>query len=403
MVKRPFEELKVIEYGEVISAPYCGRLLAGLGAEVIKVENPGSGDKARANGPFPDDVPHPEKSGLYLSLNANKIGVTLNLEKTKGKDLFKKLIKTADILVENSIRGYLDGLGLGYDTLKEINPRLVMVSITPFGQTGPYKDYKAYHINCCGAGGMSIGIGDPNREPLTMPLSQGGYEAGGNAAIAVMAALLARVKTGKGQFIDISEVEVWATTHAGQNVLTFAYRGLNGIRRGTHGGRFYPNEIFPCKDGYVSLITPQIEQWKRFIELLGTPEWSKSPRYRDRKSIAAQNPDEVNALIIPWMMARTKEEILKACQEKRVPCVPIYDIGEVLNHRQIKAMNFFVELDHPEAGKLQYPKGPCEFEKTNWEWTKAAPLLGENNAQVFGERLGYSQKEMDALKKSGVI
>jgi len=403
MVKRPFEELKVIEYGEVISAPYCGRLLAGLGAEVIKVENPGSGDKARANGPFPDDVPHPEKSGLYLSLNANKIGVTLDLEKKKGKDVFKKLIKTADVLVENSIRGYLDGLGLGYDTLKEINPRLVMVSITPFGQTGPYKDYKAYHINCCGAGGMSIGIGDPNREPLTMPLSQGGYEAGGNAAIAVMAALLARVKTGKGQFIDISEVEVWATTHAGQNVLTFAYRGLNGIRRGTHGGRFYPNEIFPCKDGYVSLITPQIEQWKRFIELLGTPEWSKSPGYRDRKSIAAQNPDEVNALIIPWMMARTKEEILKACQEKRVPCVPIYDIGEVLNHRQIKAMNFFVELDHPEAGKLQYPKGPCEFEKTNWEWTKAAPLLGENNAQIFGERLGYSQKEIAAMKKSGVI
>jgi crotonobetainyl-CoA:carnitine CoA-transferase CaiB-like acyl-CoA transferase len=338
-----------------------------------------------------------------LSLNANKIGVTLDLEKKKGKDVFKKLIKTADVLVENSIRGYLDGLGLGYDTLKEINPRLVMVSITPFGQTGPYKDYKAYHINCCGAGGMSIGIGDPNREPLTMPLSQGGYEAGGNAAIAVMAALLARVKTGKGQFIDISEVEVWATTHAGQNVLTFAYRGLNGIRRGTHGGRFYPNEIFPCKDGYVSLITPQIEQWKRFIELLGTPEWSKSPGYRDRKSIAAQNPDEVNALIIPWMMARTKEEILKACQEKRVPCVPIYDIGEVLNHRQIKAMNFFVELDHPEAGKLQYPKGPCEFEKTNWEWTKAAPLLGENNAQIFGERLGYSQKEIAAMKKSGVI
>ena len=403
MVKRPFEELKVIEYGEVISAPYCGRLLAGLGAEVIKVENPGSGDKARANGPFPDDVPHPEKSGLYLSLNANKIGVTLNLEKKKGKDVFKKLIKTADVLVENSIRGYLDGLGLGYDTLKEINPRLVMVSITPFGQTGPYKDYKAYHINCCGAAGMSIGIGDPNREPLTMPLSQGGYEAGGNAAIAVMAALLARVKTGKGQFIDISEVEVWATTHAGQNVLTFAYRGLNGIRRGTHGGRFYPNEIFPCKDGYVSLITPQIEQWKRFIELLGTPEWSKSPGYRDRKSIAAQNPDEVNALIIPWMMARTKEEILKACQEKRVPCVPIYDIGEVMNHQQIKAMNFFVELDHPEAGKLQYPKGPCEFEKTNWEWTKAAPLLGENNAQIFGERLGYSQKEIAAMKKSGVI
>ena len=403
MAKRPFEGLKVIEYGEVISAPYCGRLLAGLGAEVIKVENPGSGDKARANGPFPGDVPHPEKSGLYLSLNANKIGVTLNLEKKQGKDVFKKLIETADVLVENNIRGYMDGLGLGYETLKAINPRLVMVSITPFGQTGPYKDYKAYHINSCGAGGMSIGIGDPAREPLTMPLSQGGYEAGLSAATAVLAALLARAKTCKGQFIDISEVEVWATTHAGQYVLTFLYRGVTGIRRGTHGPQVYPCEIFPCKDGYISLIAPQIEQWVRFVEVLGNPEWSKEPRYRNRRAMAEEYPDEVNALITPWMMARTKEEILKACQDNRVPCVPIYDIKEVMDNRQIKAMNFFVELDHPEAGKLQYPKGPCLFEKTDWQWNKSAPLLGENNAQVFGERLGYSQKEMAAMKKSGVI
>jgi len=164
MSTRPFAGLKVIEYGEYISAPYCTRLLAGLGADVIKVEKTG-GDEARINGPFPKDIPHPEKSGLYLSLNANKKGVTLNLDKPKGKEVFKKLIANADVLVENNIRGCMDGLGLGYDVLKAINPKLVMVSITPFGQTGPYKDWKAYHINSCGAGGMSIGTGDPAREP----------------------------------------------------------------------------------------------------------------------------------------------------------------------------------------------------------------------------------------------
>jgi CoA:oxalate CoA-transferase len=402
-MKRPFNGLKVIEYGENISAPYCAKLLAGLGAEVIKVENPGSGDEARINGPFPKDIPDIEKSGLFLSLNTNKMGVTLNLNKKKGKEIFSRLIETADVLIENNAPGYMESLGLGYDTLKEINPRLVMVSITPFGQTGPYRDYKAYHINSCGAGGMSVGIGDPKREPLTMPLSQGGYEAGGNAAAALMAALLARRKTGKGQFIDISEVEVWATTHAGQNMMTFLYRGVAGIRRGIHGGRTYPNEIFPCKDGYVCVITPQLEQWKRLIEVLGNPEWNKNPKYNDRRTITGQTADEVNALMIPWMLAHTKEEIFKICQEKRVPCAPIYDIAEVLNHRQVKAMDFLVKLDHKEAGTFKYPKGPCTFEKTNWEWQTAAPLLGQDNEKVYYERLGFSKTELAAMKKSGVI
>ncbi len=228
---------------------------------------------------------------MFLSLNANKLGITLNLDKDKGKDIFKQLIEVADVLVENNAPGQMEELGLGYDSLKEINPRLVMVSITPFGQTGPYRDYKAYHINSCGAGGVSIGIGDPKREPLTMPLSQGGYQAGASAATAVMAALLARRKTGKGQYIDISEVEVWATTHVGNSLTTFPYRGVNGKRRGIHGPNTYPTEILPCKDGYVSLIALQLEQWKRFVEMLGTPEWTKEMRYRDRRTMAEEYPD----------------------------------------------------------------------------------------------------------------
>ena len=403
VTKRPFAGLKIIEYGELISAPYCTRLMAGLGAEVIKIEKTGIGDKARYYGPFPNDLPHPERSGLFLYLNANKMGITLDLDMHQGKEIFKRLIKTADVFVENNAPGCMKELGLAYDSLTEINPGLVMVSITPFGQTGPYRDYKAYHINSCGVGGMSVGIGDPKREPLTMPLSQGGYQAGGSASVAIMAALLARRKVGRGQYIDISEVEVWATVHAGQNVLTYPFRGVNGIRRGIHGGRTYPNEIFQCKDGYVILITPQLEQWKRFVEVLGTPEWSKSPKYKDRKAIAEQNADEVNALILPWMMSHTKEEILKICQEKRIPCVPIYDINEVINQPQIKTMDFFVELDHSEAGKLKYPKGSCTFEKTDWEWYQAAPLLGEHNEYVLCDHLGYSKEELAAMQKSGVV
>ena len=190
---------------------------------------------------------------------------------------------------------------------------------------------------------------------------------------------------------------------AGQNVLNEGFKGISGTRKGIHGGKVYPCEIFPCKDGYVSLIAPQIEQWKRLVAVLGTPEWSKEPRYRDRKAIAEQYPDEVNAKIIPWMMEHTKEEIYQLCQDNRVPAVPVYDIAETVNHRQLKEMNYFVELNHSEAGKLKYAKGPCTFEKADWEWQKAAPLLGENNEQVLCERLGYTKTEMTALKKSGVI
>ena len=191
--------LKVIEYGNMVSAPYCAKLLAGLGAEVVKVEAQGIGDKSRYNGPFPDDIPDPEKSGLFLSLNTNKLGITLNLDKVKGISILKKLLEDADVFIENNAPETITKCGIAYDELIKINPKLIMVSITPFGQSGPYKDYKAYDINCCASGGVSVGIGKPDREPLTLPLMQGGYQAGVSAAIGIMAALWARVCPGEGK------------------------------------------------------------------------------------------------------------------------------------------------------------------------------------------------------------
>jgi CoA:oxalate CoA-transferase len=404
MARKPFKGLKVLEYGNYITAPYCTRLFAGLGAEVTKVEKPGSGDEARNNGPFPNDMPDPERSGLFLSLNANKLGITLNLESQLGKDIFRKLIVNTDVFVENNPPGYMEGLKLGYDSLQEINPKLIMASITPFGQSGPYRDYKAYHINCCASGGEAVGIGHPDREPLTMPFSQGGYQAGVSAATAILAALITREKTSKGQYIDISEVEVWATIHVGTYALTFLYRGVTGIRRGSHGGYLrYPDSILPCKDGYISLGAPQIEQWLRFVELLGKPEWTENPRYRTRRIMLEEYPDEVDALLVPWFKNRTKEEILKLCQKARVPCAPVYDIGDIVNHPQLKELNFFIEIEHPRAGKLKYPKGPCTFHKTDWEWTHGAPLLGEHNETVLCKRLGYSKDDLINMKSAGVI
>lgn len=404
MIPAALNGLKVIEYGNMVSAPYCTKLLAGLGAEVIKIENPGTGDESRHHGPFPNDIPDLEKSGLFLSLNVNKLGITLNLNTIKGRNIFKKLLKDADIFVENNCPEIMKKLGITYDELSRTNPKLIMVSITPFGQVGPYKDYKAYDINCCAAGGVSVGIGEPDREPLCLPLSQGSYQAGANAATGVVVAMLARRKTGEGQYIDISEVEILATLHMAQNILTFLYRGVTGIRRGVHGGYFlYPCSILPCKDGHISLVAPQMEQWKRFLDLIGNPPWTKNPKYQDRRAMHEQYPDEVDALLIPWLKAHTKEELFQLCKKNRIPLSPVYKIGELANHPNLKERNFFVEVDHPRAGRLRYAEGSCKFSETNWSIKRSAPLLGQDNEEIFCRRLGYSKREFNSLKRTEVI
>jgi crotonobetainyl-CoA:carnitine CoA-transferase CaiB-like acyl-CoA transferase len=396
--------IKVVELGNLMSAPYCTKLLADAGAEVIKIEKPNGGDESRQYGPFPNDSADPERSGLYLWLNSNKSGVTLNLNKPAGQELCRGLLKDADILVTNSPDHDLKNMGLDYPSLETSFERLVMVSITPFGTSGPYSKYKAYHLNSAAAGGVCVGIGDPDREPLAMPLSQGAYQAGVSGASAALVALLARRKTGQGQYIDISEVEAWAALHVGHHILTFLYRGVTGIRRGIHTGYFnYPNVCLPCKDGYVCLVTPQLEQWNRFVELMGNPEWTKMPRYKNRRAMQEEYPEEVDALIIPWLMERTKQEIFEVCLEKRIPCSPVYNIAELLEHPHLKARAFFTEIEHPRAGWLKYPGLPYAFSGQKKNIPRPAPLLGQHNENILCTQLGLTKDELTSLRKSEVI
>ncbi len=407
MDEKALTGVKVLEYANFIAGPYCGKLLADLGAEVIKVEKPVVGDEARQYGPFPQDLPHPEQSGLFLYLNTNKLSITLNAEAATGANILKELLKKSDIFIEDNPPAVMEGLGLDYANLQKVNPGIIMVSITPFGQSGPYRDYKGYAINCSALGGQSVCAGEPGREPLTPPLSLGHYQSGAAGAVAALAALFARELTGKGQQADISEAQVWATLHTGNQVSAFVMHGLRRMRWGHRTPGVYPYTILPCQDGYVSMIAIQGYQWKRFLELMGdgeVPDWyANDPRFKDRREISLKYADEMDALLAPWLMSHTKEEIYSLCRERRIPFAPVKNIKEVVNDPHLEVREYFVEVEHPATGPLKYPGAPYKLSQTPWKVDNPAPLLGEHNEEVYCQRLGYSREELSQLRRGGVI
>jgi crotonobetainyl-CoA:carnitine CoA-transferase CaiB-like acyl-CoA transferase len=283
-------------------------------------------------------------------------------------------------------------LQLDYPSLRELNPRLIVTSITPYGQTGPYADYKAFAINCCALGGVSQSIGHHRREPLTFPLSMGHYLAAVNGAAATMVAILARDVTGLGQHIDISEADVWATHHVGFGVTLYAFIGREHLRNGYLGGGWtYPTGRFiPCKDGHMALCAPQAKHWTKFVELMGNPEWAKEPRYRDRRAMECDYPEEVDALLAPWFLERTKQEHFEFFERNAIPFAPLYDIEDEVNDSHLGEREFFTTIDRDGSGKLPYPGAPYKFSGTPWKLERPAPQLGEHNEEICCGRLGCS-------------
>jgi crotonobetainyl-CoA:carnitine CoA-transferase CaiB-like acyl-CoA transferase len=407
MDEKALTGVKVLEYANFVAGPYCGKLLADLGAEVIKIEKPVVGDEARQYGPFPQDLPHPERSGLFLYLNTNKLSITLNTEAATGAKILKELLKESDIFIEDNPPTVMERLGLDYANLQKVNPGIIMVSITPFGQSGPYRDYRGYAINCSALGGQSVCAGEPGREPLTPPLSLGHYQSGAAGAVAALAALFARELTGKGQQADISEAQVWATLHTGNQVSAYVMHGLKRMRWGHRTPGVYPYTILPCQDGYVSMIAIQGYQWKRFLELIGdgqVPDWyANDPRFKERREISLKYADEMDALLAPWLMSHTKEEIYSLCREKRIPFAPVKNIKEVVNDSHLEVREYFVEVEHPATGPLKYPGAPYKLSETPWKVDSPAPLLGEHNEEVYCQRLGYSREELSQLRRGEII
>jgi crotonobetainyl-CoA:carnitine CoA-transferase CaiB-like acyl-CoA transferase len=404
MGQQALSGLKAVEWGNFIAAPFCTELLAQLGAEVLKIEPPGAGDEARRYGPFPSDIPHPEKSGLFLCLNANKFGITLDPTKLTGREILLRLLQNADIFVVNQPQLDFEQLKLDFDSLKKANQKLIMVSITPFGETGPYKDWKGYDLNCCALSGITNTIGYPNREPLTPPLHQGHHQAGLMAATAIMLAVMQRDKTGEGRYIDLAEADAWATVHIGIGIQSYIEEGRVRRRSGhISPHRPYPDEVLPCKDGFVCIDTPQNRQWRRFLELMGNPEWANDPIFADRIQTSDEYYQQADAYLSEWLMQHTKPEIFNLCQDARVPAAPVRTVDEVVNDEHMKQRGFFVQIDHPDAGKLTYPGVCYKFSKTPYTVQQPAPRLGEHNKEIYFQQLGYSKEDLVALQQEEII
>ena len=393
--------VKVLEYCELVSGPYCAKLLGDLGPEVIKIEKPRLGDEARRRGPFLNDIPHPERSGLFLYLNTNKLGITLDLESSTGKRVFNELVKDTDILIEDTTPGTMEQLGLGYETLAEVNPAIIVTSITPYGQTGPYRGYKARHLNIYHISGQARFSYTEKRDSKQAPVKGGGYvgdyDAGLSGAVATIAALYKRNLSGTGQHIDVSKEEALISLDR-VDIGAFTNEGAAaaGRRRGMLGG------LMRCKDGYVVVLAPQQHQWEALVKMMGNPEWALGEKCKDEFA-RSDNRDELQPLIEDWIMQHTRNEIYHRGQSFGSPVAPVNSAADVFNSPQMKERGFFVEIEHPEAGKLSYPSASYKLSETPWTSRRAAPLLGEHNKEVFGERLGYNGKELDDMKASGVI
>ena len=396
--------IRVVELSDFLSGPFCGKVLAELGADVIKVERPGCGDSSRIHGPFPGHIPNPERSGLFLLANINKRGITMDPVTATGMELLDKLLASADVLVENQPFQAAQEIGLDYENLKRRHPRLIVTSISPYGRTGPYKDYVGCDLTVNALGGLSFGTGHPQREPLTTPLYQASYLAGVGAAFATVVALLARDANGVGQQVDVSEAQVIAALLSGYHLPTYIYKGVAGWRAGNRMRLgLFPNCVLPCKDGYVCIDAPQLEQYQRFLSLLDDKDWVNDPRYRDRRAMSDEYPEEAEALITPWFMQRTKDEILETCLENRIPCVPVRNFDEVLTDPQLTSREFFLKVEHPEAGTLRHPGPPYRLSSTPCVTIRPAPTLGQHNVDILCQDLGLDPADLAEMARAGII
>jgi crotonobetainyl-CoA:carnitine CoA-transferase CaiB-like acyl-CoA transferase len=390
-IASPLRGVKVLDLSDGVAGSFATKYMAALGAEVIKIEPP-RGDASRNRGPFPGDSPHPEKSGQFLYLNTGKRGVTLALDQPDGQTLARRLFGWADVIIESFAPGVLDSWGLGFEAIEGLNPAAVLVSIAPFGQNGPYRDFRSSDIVIQALGGLLYVTGEPSREPLQIGGDPSEYFAGFSAFAGALVALTYRELHGVGQHVDVS-------AHEGLAVAQM-YSALSYIYTGKERGRQAASPLYKVADGHVG-VTLRQSDWPGFCEMMGRPELEDDERFRDMQGRRA-NQEALAAVINEWIADKQKEDLYQQAQAKGMTWGYICDTGDLMQSPQYQHRQFFIEIAHPVAGTLTYPGMPMKWGDSTWQLSPA-PLLGQHNNEVFAELAGCSADQLALLKSGGVI
>jgi formyl-CoA transferase len=392
--------VKVLDLTQFEAGPSCTEMLAWLGADVIKVESPKMGEQGRWL--------LTEKQGVdsyyFMLLNANKRGITLNLKSEKGREIFQDLVRKVDILSENYSLGTLEGLGLGYEALRDINPRLIYLTIKGFGATGPYSSYKSFDMIAQASGGAMALTGFPGAPPLKPGPTIGDTGTGMHAAIGVLAAYIQRQRTGKGQKVELSMQEAVVNFCRVPMMGTYVTH-KSAPRTGNRVPAAVPGDAYPCAPGgendYVFILCTVPEMWKNLCKVISQPSLADDDRFRDARS-RAHNVEALTAIISEWTGKHTKHEVMKLLGEAGVPCGKVLDSVELLNDPHLKDRGMIVTVDHPVRGEFTMPGCPVRLEDSPVE-VEAAPLLGQHNGEVYGELLGMTSGDLERLKNDGVV
>jgi crotonobetainyl-CoA:carnitine CoA-transferase CaiB-like acyl-CoA transferase len=391
------EDLRVLELSGGVAAGYCGKLFAEYGADVIKVEPP-SGDPLRRLGPFAGERPHGETGAPWLYLGARKRSVTLDLAQASGQRLFRRMVEEANVIVEGFPPGYLDSLGVGFEALKAIKRRIVVVSITAYGQSGPEAGWRATNLTSFASGGQMSLTGEPDREPLVNGGYQAGYQAGLQAFAAAALAAHQADATEVPQHVDISAQECMASALE-LYLPWWAYlkRDISKRRGNVMSGMV---GVFPAADGYIGLhIMPR--NWPWFARAMGREELIEDPRFRDNYS-RLQHNDELEAIVYAWAAGQGAKELYRQAGAARAPIAFVHTLGDLLESEQLRSRGYFHEVEHPLAGSLTYPGPPFRMSEVAWA-SDRAPLLGEHNRELYCEEMGLSARELSHLRAAGVV
>jgi crotonobetainyl-CoA:carnitine CoA-transferase CaiB-like acyl-CoA transferase len=391
-------EFTILDLSEGAAGPFATKALADFGARVIKVERPGRGDPARRVGPFANG-PCPEAGAFFLYLNTSKESITLDYSTATGRRMLLELVEHADAVVESATPGALDALGLGVEALHQRNPRLIVTSVSAFGQTGPYAKWRATDIVAFAASGQMSITGDSDREPLLTAGHQAFYQAGLHAFGATLAGLFSVGIIEIGQHIDISAMECQAATielYLGD--LLYRKSDIMSHRRGNSASAMIG--IYPCADGYIGVhVMPR--NFPAFARLMDAEWMLEDERFKDARA-RLMNNDEVVASIYAWAAETTRDQAYRRSGELRCSAAPIYNFGEVIQQPHLRARDSVREIEDPRAGRLSYPGPP--FRPGEGDWTlRPAPALGEHNQDVYGELLGLSRCDLVRLRAADVI